>query len=46
MELDAVYVDRAVRRWQKFAKDDAVHADTGLTFDEMALRAALDQEAA
>jgi DNA modification methylase len=46
MELDAVYVDRAVRRWQKFAKDDAVHAETGLTFDEMARRAAPDQEAA
>ena len=41
MELDPVYVDRAVRRWQRFAKDDAVHADTGLSFAQMAkLRAA------
>jgi DNA modification methylase len=46
MELDPIYVDRAVRRWQKFAKDDAVHVETGLTFDEMARRAAPDQEAA
>lgn len=41
MELDPIYVDRAIRRWQRFAKDDAVHAETGLSFDEeSALRSA------
>ena len=28
-ELDPIYVDRIVRRWQSWAKDDAVHAETG-----------------
>ena len=37
-ELDPVYVDRAVRRWQTWAKDDAVLAETGETFDSVALR--------
>lgn len=34
LELDPVYVDRAIRRWQRFAKDDAIDAETGLSFDE------------
>lgn len=34
IELDPVYVDRAVRRWQTFAGETAVHAETGLSFDE------------
>jgi DNA modification methylase len=34
IELDPVYVDRMVRRWQKWAKEDAVFVDTGETFDE------------
>ena len=47
MELDPIYVDRAVRRWQQFAKDDAVDAATGLSFDDTArLRAGQAQEAA
>lgn len=49
MELDPVYVDRAIRRWQRFARDEAVHAETELSFDEMALRRAAgapEQEAA
>ena len=49
MELDPIYVDRAVRRWQRFAKDEAVHADSGLSFAALAkLRAgeAPAQEAA
>ena len=37
-ELDPVYVDRTVRRWQDWAKDDAVLAATGETFDVVALR--------
>ena len=39
-ELDPVYVDRTVRRWQAWAKDDAVLAETGETFDSVALRRA------
>ena len=41
-ELDPVYVDRTVRRWQAWAKDDAMLADTGETFDTVALRRAAD----
>jgi DNA modification methylase len=33
-ELDPIYVDRTVRCWQVWAKDDAVHAETGETFEE------------
>jgi DNA modification methylase len=34
-ELDPVYVDRIIRRWQAYAKDDAVLAATGERFDEI-----------
>ena len=36
MELDPLYVDRTIRRWQTFAKDEAIHADTGRSFEELA----------
>lgn len=32
IELEPVYVDVAIRRWQKMTGKDAVHADTGKTF--------------
>jgi hypothetical protein len=35
IELDPIYVDRTVRRWQTYAKDDAVLAATGQTFLEL-----------
>jgi DNA modification methylase len=35
MELDSRYVDLAIRRWQKFTGEDAVHSTTKLTFNEM-----------
>lgn len=35
LELDPKYVDVIVRRWQAFTGRQAVHAGTGLTFDEM-----------
>jgi DNA modification methylase len=38
IELDPRYVDVAIRRWQAFTGRDAVHVDTGLTFDETAAR--------
>ena len=37
-ELDPIYVDRTVRRWQAWAKDDAALAETGEPFDVVALR--------
>jgi DNA modification methylase len=36
LEIDPHYVDVAVRRWQAFTGRDAVHADSGLTFGEIA----------
>ena len=36
LEIDPRYVDVAIRRWQAFTGRDAVHAETGLTFEEMA----------
>lgn len=35
LEIDPVYVDVAVRRWQSFTGLDARHAISGLTFDEV-----------
>ena len=36
MDLDPRYVDVAIRRWQAFTGRDAIHVETGLTFDEVA----------
>jgi DNA modification methylase len=36
LELEPKYVDVAIRRWQAFARRDAVHADTGQTFEDVA----------
>jgi len=38
VELDPLYVDAAIRRWQKRTGKDAVHAGTGETFDAIAER--------
>ena len=35
LEIDPLYVDVAIRRWQQFTKRDAVLAATGETFDEV-----------
>ena len=35
MELDPKYVDTIIRRWQKHTGKQAVHADSGKTFDEL-----------
>ena len=35
MELDPLYCDVAVKRWQDFTGESAVLAETGQTFDEM-----------
>lgn len=36
LELDPLYVDAAVRRWQQFTRRDAILKATGATFDEVA----------
>ncbi len=36
VEIDPLYVDAAIRRWQNFTKRDAVLKATGQTFDEVA----------
>lgn len=35
IEIDPAYVDTAIRRWQAYTRQDAVHAETGLTFAEI-----------
>ena len=45
IEIDAIYVDRAIRRWQAFAHDDAILAETGETFADVARRRVTDEEA-
>jgi len=35
LELDPLYVDAAVRRWQAYTKRDAILAGTNTTFDEL-----------
>ena len=37
LEIDPHYVDVAIRRWQAFTGRDAIHSDSGLTFDATAL---------
>jgi DNA modification methylase len=37
LEIDPLYIDAAIRRWQDFTKRDAVLKDTGQTFDEVAV---------
>jgi DNA modification methylase len=36
LELDPLYVDAAIRRWQAYTKRDAILKATGQTFDEVA----------
>jgi DNA modification methylase len=38
IELDPIYIDTAIRRWQDFTGGTATHVETGLTFAEMAER--------
>lgn len=34
IELDPIYVDTTIRRWQRYTGDHAIHASTGKRFDE------------
>jgi DNA modification methylase len=36
LEIDPLYVDAAIRRWQAFTRRDAMLTTTGQTFDEVA----------
>jgi DNA modification methylase len=36
IEIDPLYVDAAVRRWQRHTGDHAIHAPTGKRFDDLA----------
>ena len=36
MEIDPLYVDTIIRRWQAFTGDKAIHAVTGKRFDDLA----------
>lgn len=45
IELDPSHCDTAIRRWQLFARDDAILAATGETFDEVAARRKSEPEA-
>ena len=38
LELDPAYVDVAITRWRHLTGDEALHADTCLTFEEMRAR--------
>ena len=35
MEIDPLYVDTIIRRWQAFTGRQAIHAGTGLTFSDL-----------
>jgi DNA modification methylase len=45
LELDPLYVDTVVRRWQAYTRDRVRHAATGRLFDEMEMEAADEQQA-
>jgi hypothetical protein len=36
LEIEPRFVDVAIRRWQTFTRRDARHAESGLSFDEIA----------
>jgi DNA modification methylase len=45
MDVEPRYADVAVRRWQAFTGKDAVDAESGKTFDQLAERAGAAQDA-
>ncbi len=40
LEIDPVYVETAIRRWEDYSGDHAVHAETGLTLEEIKMHRA------
>ncbi len=45
MEIDPLYVDVAIRRWQALTGKDAIHRTTGKTFDELEIERTCDFKA-
>ena len=45
LEIEPHYVDVAIRRWEAFTRRDAVHAETGQTFADLARERAAPQAA-
>ncbi len=45
MELDPKYVDVTIRRWRDYVSEDAVHAESGLSFTEVQKMRANNAEA-
>jgi DNA modification methylase len=35
LEIEPRFVDVAIKRWQAFSRKDAIHVDSGLSFDEL-----------
>jgi DNA methylase len=46
LELDPRYVDVAVRRWQDYTGEAAIHAETGLCFTELSARRGIESSPA
>ena len=44
IEISPAYVDVAIRRWQEMTGQQAVHAETGKTFNERAALSSHDEE--
>jgi DNA modification methylase len=38
LEIEPRFADVAIRRWQAFSRKDAVHSETGVTFEEIATK--------
>jgi DNA modification methylase len=38
LEIEPRFADVAIRRWQVFSRKDAIHSETGVTFDEIATK--------
>jgi DNA modification methylase len=36
LEIEPRFVDVAIKRWQAFSRKDAIHTESGLSFDELA----------
>lgn len=44
IELDPIYVDTAITRWQRYTGDHTVHAVSGKRFDEVATEQREDKD--
>jgi hypothetical protein len=44
VEIDPIYVDTAIRRWQKHTGEHAIHAQTGTSFEQASISAGGDHE--